>query len=51
MKKGLMGKFAGYRIRGKSYNPEGNLIEEKHEADCFCCRKNLLKSGVESSKT
>ena len=43
IKNGLMGKYNGYRIRGKSYDAKGNKIKEKHEKDWFCCRKDLFK--------
>lgn len=38
----LLGEFGGYRIGGKTYDEHGNEIEEEHEEDCFCCRKNIL---------
>ena len=43
-KNGYVGKFAGWRIGGNTYDAEGNEIPEKHEDDCFCCRPNLLAS-------
>lgn len=42
VKTGLIGDFKGWRVGGKSFDPDGNEIEEKHEDDCFCCRRNLL---------
>ena len=39
MKNGLIGELAGYRINGKTYDVDGNVIEEVHEEDCFCCGK------------
>lgn len=44
LKNGYLGEFAGYRIGGKSFTPEGKEIDEVHEPDCFCCRANLLGS-------
>lgn len=43
IKNGFIGYFNGWRIGGKTYDPEGNEIKEKHEKDCFCCRKSLFK--------
>lgn len=42
-KNGIVGHLKGYRVNGKSYDTEGNEIEEKHEADCFCCRDDLFR--------
>ena len=42
LKNGLIGTLNGYRVNGKSYDPEGNEIDEVHEKDCFCCRKTLF---------
>lgn len=42
IKNGVIGKFCGWRINGKSYDGEGNEIDDKHEEDCVCCRKNLF---------
>lgn len=42
LKNGFVGTLSGFRIGGKSYGPDGNELEEKHESDCFCCRENLL---------
>lgn len=42
VKNGLIGDFTGWRLGGKSFDPDGNEIEETHEEDCFCCRLNLL---------
>ena len=43
LKNGYIGELAGYRIGGKTYDPDGKQIEETHEKDCFCCRVNLFK--------
>lgn len=43
LKNGIIGKYAGFRIHGKTYNSKGNEVKEKHGKDCFCCRKDLLK--------
>lgn len=42
LKNGKMGDVRGYRIHGKSYDVNGNEVDEIHEEDCFCCRKNLF---------
>lgn len=42
LKNGVVGKFAGYRVNGKSYDTDGNEVEEIHEEDCYCCRKDLF---------
>lgn len=39
IKNGLVGKLSGWRIGGKSYDTKGKKIKEKHEKDCFCCKK------------
>ena len=44
LKNGLIGKFNGYHIHGKSYDKNGKEIKEVHEKDCYCCRKDLFKS-------
>lgn len=43
LKNGVVAKFGGYRLGGKSYDNDGKEIAEEHEEDCFCCRKVLLK--------
>lgn len=44
IKTGVVGKFAGWRVGGKTYDPEGNEIPDVHDEDCFCCtKKSLLK--------
>lgn len=48
LKNGYAGQLGGYRIHGKSYDVDGNQIEEVHEEDCFCCRKNLFKKNTPS---
>ena len=45
MENGLVGNFGGYRIHGKSYDPEGNEIKEEHEVDCFCCREEIINQS------
>jgi len=45
-KKGLI--FHGFRVHGKTYAPDGTLISEKHEADCFCCRDNIFRTKKQS---
>lgn len=42
LKNGYIGKLAGYRVHGESYDTEGNEIHEVHEEDCVCCCKNLF---------
>lgn len=42
VKNGLVGKFLGWRRNGKTYDVNGKEIKDKHEQDCFCCRKSLL---------
>lgn len=42
IKTGYLGEFKGWRLNGKSYDPQGNEIPETHEKDCLCCRNNLL---------
>lgn len=37
LKNGVVGSLAGWRLGGKSYTPEGELIDEVHGKDCFCC--------------
>ena len=44
MKNGYMGKIHSYHIHGKTYDVDGNQIEEVHDKDCFCCREDLFKS-------
>ena len=46
IKNGLVGQYAGFRINGKTYDADDNEVEEEHEADCVCCRKNLLTPPV-----
>ena len=48
LKNGLIGTYAGTRISGKSYDPDGKEIEEVHEADCYCCRKDLFNPQPET---
>ena len=48
LKNGYIGKLAGYRVNGKSYDAEGNEVEEEHEDDCLCCRKNLFTPTKET---
>ena len=50
MKNGFIGKLNGYRIHGKSYDVDGNEIDEIHEKDCFCCRKDLFKGSLPKDK-
>lgn len=38
IKTGYIGELAGYRIHGKTFDTEGNEIEETHEKDCACCK-------------
>ena len=45
-KNGLVGKLAGFRVNGKTYDADGNEIKEQHEKDCFCCRKQLLNPAT-----
>lgn len=42
MKNGYIGRLNGWRIRGKSFDSQGNEIDEIHEKYCVCCRDNLL---------
>ena len=44
LRNGLVGDFLGYRIHGKTYDVTGIEFEEEHEADCVCCRKNLMNT-------
>lgn len=48
LKNGVIGGFGGWRIHGKSYNSKGKLIDEVHDADCFCCK--TLLSATPSNK-
>lgn len=41
-KKERVGKFAGFRVHGKTYDPDGKETPEKHEKNCFCCRENIM---------
>lgn len=42
LKNGFIGNLTKYRIQGKTYSPNGEEIQEIHEKECFCCKKNLL---------
>jgi len=44
-KNGLIGELVSYRINGKTYDSNGEEISDKHEEDCVCCCKNLLKAN------
>lgn len=50
IKTGYIGELAGYRIHGKTFDTEGNKVEETHEKDCACCRSNLLGNKGEEIK-
>lgn len=50
LKNGHVVKLAGYRVNGKSYDTEGSEIKEVHEKDCFCCRKNIMKTCTHCKK-
>ena len=46
-KNGIVGKFNGYRLGGKSYDANGKEIQEEHKEDFFCCRNKLLSNKQE----
>lgn len=50
IKNGMVGTFGGYRLNGKTYDPNGLVIEEVHEPDCFCCRKDLFPTLTQDNK-
>lgn len=43
LKNGEVGKIVGYRVHGRSYDTDGNEVQEVHEEECTCCRKNLFQ--------